>query len=280
MQKPIIALMYDFDKTLTDRDMQEYVFIPSLGMECKDFWAACDAMMEKHNMDQILATMYYMIDRSKETNVITADSLKEQGKSVKYYPGVPEWFGMINEYGKSKGVTIEHYIISSGLKKVIEGTSIAGEFKEIFASEFVYDEHNVPYWPAVVLNYTSKTQFLFRVNKGIFKISDHDRLNEHWDERKRRIPFDNMVYIGDGYTDVPIMKLTKLNGGHSIAVFDEVPATAMDMLKAERINFIAKADYRKDGELYKIVTRIIDMLAAKSELRSIYYEQSDRTREG
>lgn len=275
-KKPIIALIYDFDKTLTDRDMQDYSFIPSLGMECDEFWDECNGLAREKKMDGILAMMYYMLKRARGKTVLTSDTLKKLGEKVQYYKGVPQWFAMINAYGESKGVSIEHYIVSSGLKKIIEGTSIAGNFKEIFASDFVYDEDGVPYWPAIALNYTSKTQFLFRINKGIFDVSDSETLNEHQDERLRRVPFENMVYIGDGFTDVPSMKLTKLNGGHSIGVFDKEPKAAEKMMAAGRINFMVKADYSEGAELDIIVRQIIDMLAAENNLRSLSYLQIDK----
>ena len=188
MKRNIVALIYDFDKTLTDKDMQDYGFIPSLGMTPEDFWRDCNNMAHEKKMDGILAMMYFMIERARGKSVLTADTLKELGKDVNYYPGVTEWFDAVNEYGKSKGVVIEHYIISSGLKKIIEGTEIAKNFCEIFASEFVYDEYGVPYWPAVALNYTSKIQFLYRINKGIFDVSDDKNLNDSMEERNRRIP--------------------------------------------------------------------------------------------
>lgn len=280
MEKTIIALIYDFDKTLTDRDMQDYAFIPSIGMECEDFWRECNDMAHTQKMDGILAMMFNMIKRARGKTVLTANSLKKLGENVLYYKGVPEWFDIINRYGAEKGVDIEHYIISSGLKKIIEGTSISHEFKQIFASDFVYDEDGVPYWPAVALNYTSKTQFLFRINKGIFDISDSETLNEHQDERGRRVPFQNMIYIGDGFTDVPSMKLTKLNGGHSIGVFDKEPKAAEKMMAAGRINFMVKADYSEGGELHNIVKLIIDMLSAENELRNLSEEQHDRVKNG
>lgn len=277
MKKPIVALIYDFDKTLTDRDMQDYGFIPGLNMTPEDFWRECNGMAHEKKMDGILAMMFFMIEQARGKSVITADTLKALGKDVNYYPGVPEWFNIINDYGKEKGVVIEHYIISSGLKKIIEGTSIAFNFKEIFASDFVYDGYGVPYWPAIALNYTSKTQFLYRINKGIFDISEDEALNDTMDERRRRVPFSNMIYIGDGLTDVPSMKLTKLNGGHSIGVYAEKSEGVRKMMSAGRINFMAKADYGKDGELMKIVKRIIDMLAAENELNELSHFQFDKS---
>ena len=275
MKRNIIALIYDFDKTLTDKDMQDYGFIPSLGMTPEDFWRDCNNMAHEKKMDGILAMMYFMIERARGKSVLTADTLKELGKDVNYYPGVTEWFDAVNEYGKSKGVVIEHYIISSGLKKIIEGTEIAKNFCEIFASEFVYDEYGVPYWPAVALNYTSKIQFLYRINKGIFDVSDDKNLNDSMEERNRRIPFCNMIYIGDGLTDVPSMKVTRLNGGHSIGVYADEQENACKMMKAGRINFMAKADYTKDSELMRIVKRIVDMLAAENDLMELSLSQYD-----
>ncbi len=280
MEKPIIALIYDFDKTLTDRDMQDYAFIPSIGMECEDFWRECNNMAREQKMDGILAMMFYMIKRARGKTVLTADSLKKLGENVRYYKGVTEWFDLINKYGENKGVAIEHYIVSSGLKKIIEGTVIAGEFKQIFASDFVYDEDGVPYWPAIALNYTSKTQFLYRINKGIFDPSDSENLNDTMDERLRRVPFQNMIYIGDGFTDVPSMKLTKLNGGHSIGVFDKEPKAAEKMMAGGRINFMVKADYSEGSELHNIVRRIIDMLAAENELKKLSDEMQEKVKNG
>ena len=258
MKRNIVALIYDFDKTLTDKDMQDYGFIPSLGMTPEDFWRDCNNMAHEKKMDGILAMMYFMIERARGKSVLTADTLKELGKDVNYYPGVTEWFDAVNEYGKSKGVVIEHYIISSGLKKIIEGTEIAKNFCEIFASEFVYDEYGVPYWPAVALNYTSKIQFLYRINKGIFDVSDDKNLNDSMEERNRRIPFCNMIYIG---------------------VYADEQENARKMMKAGRINFMAKADYTENSELMRIVKRIVDMLAAENDLMELSLSQYDKSKE-
>lgn len=275
MDRPIVALIYDFDKTLCEKDMQDYVFIPSIGMECEDFWAECNRMSVDNNMDGILACMYNMIKRARGRTVLTATTLKQQGEKMTYFPGVVEWFDIINDYGTKAGVKIEHYIISSGLKKIIEGTSIAKHFHKIFASDFVYDEDGVPFWPAVALNYTSKTQFLYRINKGVYDVYDAETLNDYQNERDRRVPFSNMIYIGDGFTDVPSMKLTKLNGGHSIGVFSKEPKQAQKMMAAGRINFMVKADYTEGSELMNIVKRIIDRVASDSALRELSYAQFD-----
>ena len=263
--KPIIALMYDFDRTLSPRDMQEYAFIPGLGMNAGDFWAECDTTMKQYCMDSILAYMYVMLEKSRGRQLVTHDTLRDLGKSVKLFPGVSTWFHRVNAYAEKMGLHTEHYIISSGLKEIIEGTKIAGEFKQIYAASFCYDDDGVPFWPAMAVNYTSKTQFLFRINKGVPDVTENKGLNEYMPEDLRRVPFRNMIYIGDGLTDVPCMKLTKLNGGHSIAVFQEDRAEADDMLLHGRVDYAVPANYSKGSEIEQAVFEIIDQAAATTK---------------
>lgn len=263
-KKPIIAFMYDFDRTLSPKDMQEYAFIPGLGMEASEFWAECTKTTAKHHMDPILSYMYVMLDRSEGKLLVTRDSLRALGTHVKLFKGVSTWFSRINEYAESKGLIPEHYIISSGLKEIIEGTSIAKEFKEIYAASFCYNDRGVPFWPATAVNYTSKTQFLFRINKGLLADGDGD-VNEFMPENERRVPFRNMIYIGDGMTDVPCMKLTKVNGGHSIAVYNTKKDDAEEMLRCGRVDYAVKADYSEKSEMEKAAFEIIDLVAAQSK---------------
>ena len=217
---PILAIMYDFDHTLSPRDMQEYGFIPDLGMEADVFWNKCQKAMKRNQMDQILAYMYMMLEEAKGKLIVNRSMLRALGKDVQLFDGVSDWFARVNEYARSRGLQPEHYIISSGLKEIIEGTPIAEEFKEIYAASFCYDEHGVACWPAMAVNYTSKTQFLFRVNKGVLDVTEHRALNEFMPEEKRRVPFSNMIYFGDGDTDVPCMKIVGMFGGQSIAVYN------------------------------------------------------------
>ena len=262
----IVAIMYDFDHTLSDKDMQEYAYIPDISMTSKDFWAKCEEMSNANNMDGILAYMYVMINEARGKVVFTRDTLLKQGKRIKYFDGVENWFERINEYGEKLGMKIEHYIISSGLRKVIEGTSIAKYFKEIYACDFCYDDRGEPYWPSMAVNYTSKTQFLFRINKGVLDVRDDKTLNESQPEKYKRIPFSNMIYIGDGLTDVPCMKLTKSQGGHSIAVYQETPDKARQMIDAGRVDFMLKADYSENSPMDKAVKGIIDKIKADTSL--------------
>ena len=279
---PILAIMYDFDHTLSPRDMQEYGFIPDLGMEAVVFWNKCLKAMKRNQMDQILAYMYMMLEEAKGKLIVNRNMLRALGKDVQLFDGVSDWFARVNEYARSRGLQPEHYIISSGLKEIIEGTPIAKEFKEIYAASFCYDEHGVACWPAMAVNYTSKTQFLFRVNKGVLDVTEHRALNEFMPEEKRRVPFSNMIYIGDGLTDVPSMKLTKLNGGHSIAVWQENEWVSNEMLLEGRVDFVVKADYSQGSEMEKTVFAVIDQIAASAKTAQMHVDACDhakRTRE-
>lgn len=262
--KPVAAILYDFDKTLCTKDMQEYAFIPGLGMTAEEFWDKCDNLTKNHNMDQILSYMYVMLSEARGKKLLNRNEFTKLGKSVKLLSGVSTWFERVNRYADSLGLQLEHYIISSGLKEIIEGTTIAKEFKEIYAAEFFYDEQNVPVWPAMAVNYTSKTQFLFRINKGVLDVTDHASLNEFTPENQRRIPFGNMIYIGDGFTDVPCMKLVKVNGGHSIAVYSDKKETACNIMQQGRVDFIAPADYSENGKLEQTVFEILDLIRAQN----------------
>ena len=277
-KRPILAIMYDFDHTLSPRDMQEYGFIPDLGMEADAFWQKCSETMKRNQMDQILAYMYMMLEEAKGKLIVNRNMLRALGKDVQMFDGVSDWFARVNEYAESRGLQPEHYIISSGIKEIIEGTPIAGEFKEIYAASFCYDEHGVACWPAMAVNYTSKTQFLFRVNKGVLDVTEHRALNEFMPEEKRRVPFSNMIYIGDGLTDVPSMKLTKLNGGHSIAVWQENEWVSNEMLLEGRVDFVVKADYSQGSEMEKTVFAVIDQIAASAKTAQMHVDACDRAK--
>jgi len=261
-EKPIFALMYDFDKTLSPKDMQEYAFIPNIKMTPSDFWAECGRTMRENHMDQILAYMYVMFKKAKGKFLFTRDTLRALGKNVELFDGVETWFKRVSDYADERGLKAEHYIISSGLKEIIEGTKISENFEQIYAAEYCYDENGEPCWPAMAVNYTSKTQFLFRINKGVFDVTENDGLNEFMPEDKRRVPFRNMVYIGDGLTDVPCMKLVRTNGGHSIAVYQDKKEAVNTLLLQGRVDYVIKADYSIDSEMEKAVFAIIDQAAA------------------
>lgn len=272
--KPVVAICYDFDKTLSPDDMQAQGYIQSVGYEVESFWKESNGLAEENEMDQNLAYMYTMIQKAHGKFVFNRQTLMEYGAKVKLFPGVETWFKRIREYGDKKGVIVEHYIISSGLKEMIEGTTVAKEFEKIYASSFYYDSCGVAQWPAQVINYTSKTQFLFRIEKGTLDVND-SAVNDYFEPENIRIPFRNIIYIGDSDTDIPCMKLVNSYSGHSIGVYN--PETkdkrkVYKMMEDNRIKYFAPADYTSDSELDVLVKAIIDQTASNEKLMSLHYQ--------
>jgi len=265
MKNAKLALIYDFDKTLSPKDMQEFHYIRSLGYEDPvDFWKECDTFSKKHNCDGILSYMYLMVMKNRD---LTRKQLIEEGKYIELYKGVSTWFRRINEYGKKHHIDVEHYVISSGLTDIISGTSIADEFKKIYACTYAYDSNGKVLWPSRVVNYTMKTQYLFRINKGVLAETNDEDLNSSTPETEKYIPITNMIYFGDGSTDVPSMKVVQQNGGVTIAVFgDGSQAKAEQLYADKRANFVVKADYSKGSKVEKIVQGIIDSLETRNKL--------------
>lgn len=267
-KKPIVAIMYDFDKTLCTKDMQEYTFIPNVGMAPNDFWKESGQLSKTKKMDAILGYMHVMLEKAHTAKVsIRRDEFVKMGQDLQFFPGVEGWFERINSIGKELELNVEHYIISSGLHEIIEGSSIYKEFKEVFACEYLYDENDVACWPKNAVNYTTKTQFLFRINKGVLDISNDGDLNSYTPEEDRRVPFGNMIYIGDGLTDVPCMKLVKVNGGHSIAVYQKGKKDKVEnLLLHNRVDYIELADYSEGSELEETVRNILCKVSMANSL--------------
>ncbi|MFA7111855.1 MAG: HAD family hydrolase [Bacilli bacterium] len=267
MKKKIVCFMYDFDKTLATHDMQEFGLIPALGYTPSEFWALTEDFCIKNDCDRILGFMYVILEEAKKKNIkITREFLVKQGKVIKYYDGLSNWFSRINEYAKSKGLIAEHYLITSGNKEIVMGSQISKEFKNIFGCEYIYDpKTDEAVWPKTMINYTQKTQYIFRISKGVSKIVDDNKVNEHVSHR--RIDYRNMIYLGDGLTDVPCMILVKNNGGNSIAVYKKGQKEKVyNLLNDGRVNYICKADYTLNSELDKVTKLIIDSLAINAAL--------------
>lgn len=273
-RKPIVALIYDFDGTLSPGNMQEFGFIQAIHQTPEEFWRKSDGIARGQDASNILSYMKLMFDEARRSGIkLTRTDFRRYGAEIKLYEGVREWFRIVNAYGASKGVVIEHYINSSGLKEIIEGSPIASEFKHIFAGSFIYDENGEAEWPGIAVDYTAKTQFLFKIQKGIFSSRDAKRVNESVAEDKKRIPFSHMIYFGDGETDVPSMKVVGMFGGHSVAVFDpEIQskrAAAQKLLRQGRASFITPAVYTRDSRTYRLVCAIIDKIRADVELNRL-----------
>lgn len=272
--KPILAICYDFDKTLSPDDMQAQGYIQSIGYKVEEFWKESNKRAEDNEMDQNLAYMYMMVQKSRGKVLFTKKKLQEYGSKVTLFPGVDTWFDRINAYGDEKGVSVEHYIISSGLKEMIEGTPVAHKFKRIYASAFYYDDAGVAVWPAQAVNYTNKTQFLFRIEKGVLNVNDQN-VNAYFKPDQYRVPFRNMIYIGDSETDIPCMKLVNIHGGHSVGVYNadtEDKSKVFRMLDENRIKYFAPADYTEDGKLAILVKQIIDRTVSNEILEKAHFE--------
>jgi len=264
----IVALLYDFDKTLCTQDMQNYAFIPSLGMAPGDFWREANSFGWQEKMDGILAYMYTMIRQCREKHIpLTRETLNHCGRSISFFPGVTDWFQRIDRFGSLLGIQVEHYVISSGLREIIDGSAIAGAFKEIYASEFYYNDAGEPVWPKLAVNFTAKTQFVYRINKGVLDVSDDKTLNASMPDDSKRVPFTNMIYIGDGLSDVPCMKMMRAYGGQAIAVYQAVNRPGVEqLLRQGRVDFVYPADYREGTDLEITVKNIIRKMAVSHQL--------------
>lgn len=266
-----IAIAYDFDGTLARGNMQEYDFIPALNMTSKAFWNDVKTLAKTQEADEILAYMRTMIEKATQQRVpIGRSAFKALGKSVTLFEGVTEWFDRVNEYAKTRDIRVDHFIISSGLREMILGTPIAKKFKKIYASGFMYDHNNLAVWPALAINYTTKTQYLFRINKGSLDLSDNTVINRFVPPSERPVPFENIVFVGDGETDIPCMRLVRDLGGHSIAVYDPLKRgaskRAQSLVSEGRASIAAAADYRPSSKIDISIKAIIDKVWAQSRL--------------
>ena len=268
-QEPKItaALIYDFDGTLAPGNMQEYDFIPAVGQSNREFWNDANSLAEEQDADMTLTYMAKMLEAARSRKLsLRREAFQESGRNIRLFPGVKEWFGRINAYAAARGVRVLHYINSSGLKE--------SEFRKIFACSFLYDVDGIAYWPGVAVNYTNKTQFIFKINKGVESVSDCKLVNQYIEERERPVPFSRMIYVGDGTTDIPCMRLVKNFGGHSIAVYN--PASAKvgrkdlaSLIRDNRVNHVCAADYTEGSEIDRLVKLIIDKIAVDFELQQL-----------
>ena len=254
--------------------MQEYSLIPALGYENPGvFWDEVTELSVRYRMDPISAYLYHLKRKVAEQGTpLRKEQFREISSAIEFYPGVDSWFRRINDYGRKAGFLIEHYIISSGMAEIIESTSIADEFRKIYACRYYY-ENGEAVWPAQVVNYTTKTQYIFRINKQVLDESDDNSLNEYVDPKERPVPFTRMVYIADGITDVPCMRLVKEYGGKSIAVYNEnsekAKKTAKKLIDDGRASFMVKADYKEGSGMESLMMKIIDHMHADAVLEEL-----------
>ena len=263
------ALIYDFDGTLAPGNIQDHTFLPKLGLDSEDFWKEVKLNAEEHDADEILVYMWRMLEKARINNVtITREDFHEHGLKTPLFEGLDTWFERINDYGTTRGLGIEHYIISSGTGEMIEGSSISGHFRKIYASRFIYDGGGKAVWPGIAINYTNKMQFLFRINKGIDNSWDNSTINKYIPEKERPVPFSRIVFLGDGETDIPSMKMVSHQGGHSIAVFDpekwaksSTQQHVYRLIAEDRAHFTVPADYREGSQLDVTVKGVLGRVA-------------------
>lgn len=270
-ERPKMAICYDFDRTLSPDDMQTFTLIPSFGIDKEQFWADSNDLAINNLMDKNLAWMYELVRYSEfKGQSLKREYFKGSGAEVKLYKGVGSWFRRMNEYADKKGIELEHYIISSGLKEIIEGSEIAPYFKRIYASSYFYSTDGVAKWPAQAINYTNKTQFIFRIAKGCLEEYD-ERVNDSMPDEDLRIPYENIVYIGDSATDIPCMRLVKSKGGYSVGVFDpdrNDRSRVYQLFNDGRLSFYAPADYSRDSQMSKYMKQMIDEIASKEAIKA------------
>ena len=275
--KPKVAICYDFDGTLAAGNMQEYDYLPQLKIKPKQFWDEAKERARTQQGDEILAYMCLMLEKAKADPTkgiqVTKKAFADNVANVKLFKGVESWFERINSFGHNAGAVIEHYIISSGIREMIMGISIARYFRKVYASSYMYDQHGVAIWPSLALNYTTKTQFLFRINKGYLDEWDNSKINTYKAKEERPVPFEQIVYIGDGTTDIPCMRLVKDQGGYAIAVFQpgksKAKEGAANLFADNRVNFVAPADYREGKVLDKQIKSIIKKIVADNEVQQL-----------
>ncbi|CAB1276011.1 HAD family hydrolase [Candidatus Nitrosacidococcus tergens] len=278
-QNILFIIAYDFDGTLAPGNMQEYNFIPALNIEPKDFWTETEKIAKEQSADKILAYMKLMLQKASTAQIpIRKEDFIQYGKDIELFPGVKDWFDRIDKYGKAHGVKVEHFIISSGLREMIKATPIAKKFKKIYASGFMFDENGVANWPALAINYTTKTQYLFRINKGTLEEHDDSQINQinkYVALEKRSVPFENIVFIGDGEADIPCMRLVKDKGGYSIAVYvynrkkRKSQAKVHQLVTDGRTTLVATANYEENKTIDRAVKAMIDRVVATHTLHEI-----------
>lgn len=261
------ALVYDFDGTLAPGNVQEHGFLKELEIAPKDFWQGSNGEARDQDADQILVYMRHMLAECQRRNLpLTREALREWGAATPFFAGVDGWFGHINAFAETHGLALEHYVVSSGIREMIEGSAIGPYLRRVFASTFLFDECGQACWPALAINYTSKTQYLFRINKGIDNCWDHGSINKYMPEGERPLPFERMIFIGDGETDIPSMKMMRHQRGQAIAVFDPQRWSLLQehiagMIAGDRVDFVAPADYTVGSQLEVTVKGLLRRIA-------------------
>ena len=267
-----IALVYDFDGTLAEGNCAEHGLLPALGIDDpKDFWRDVKHQATSRDADEILTYLGLLMERASSKNIklLSKKKVRKFGQSIPLFSGVDSWFPRRNQYSKSELIKLEHYIISSGLEEMIIGCKIGKEFKKVFGCRIEkFQDNPVIMWPTQTINYTTKTQFLFRINKGIDNSWDNEKINRFIEPEDRPIPFKQMIFLGDGDTDIPSMKMVRYQGGHSLAVFDQKKWPSAQhkvgkLISEERADYVVPADYREGSQLDVTIKGLLQLIKRK-----------------
>ncbi len=269
MSQTTIGLVYDYDQTLSPSYMTDEVVFPHFGISAPQFWKRSNALVSEQGYDSELAYLKTLLDCLTPDPPTNAE-LRALGAKLQFYPGLPDMFEELNAVltaeHRAFGIKIEHYIISSGLKELLEGSALRPHVKTIFGCEFAEDREGRISFPKRVVSHTTKTQFIFRINKGL--LLPHEDVNDHMPSDLRPIPFQSMIYIGDGPTDVPCFTLMRKYGGNAIAVYNPQDETRASFRKcyqlhahADRVKYIAPSDYRPNSHLRLLLEEMIVEIA-------------------
>lgn len=264
------AIVYDFDGTLAPGNIQDHSLIPQhIGVSSREFWDKVSVAKKRHNADQILMYLNLLLQEARERGrPIREEILAKHGATTPLFDGVDTWFERINAHAAARGLALEHYVVSSGNEEMIRGCSIASQFRQIFGCRYVYGDDGEAQWPGVVVNYTTKTQYLFRINKGVLNHWENESVNRWIPMKERPLPFTRMIYLGDGDTDIPSMKMVRHQGGHSVAVFDpqhwplaDMQDKVYNLIAEDRAHFVVPADYRNGSHLDITMKGILGRIA-------------------
>jgi phosphoglycolate phosphatase-like HAD superfamily hydrolase len=276
-----IGIIFDFDETLAPDSTSS--FLESLDVDVKDFWLnQVNPLYLKHGWDPIPAYLYKMIEVSQSCpqKKITKKKLADFGKKLKFFNGVQTIFGQLEKTAKkvNPAVQVDFFLISSGIRQILMNSKIAKYFKDIWACDFHYNSNGEIVFPKNIVSFTDKTRYLFQISKGIF--GPESRLNPFEVNKKvgqLYIPFNQMIIVGDGYTDIPLFSLIKKNDGTAIAVYNPTDkrkwTRAWGFVEDKRVTNLVPADYGKKHALNHILIMAVQTMASKLRLDDTVYQR-------
>jgi phosphoserine phosphatase len=274
-----IAFIFDFDDTLAPDSTSG--FLHHFGVDVQAFWKKDVQELIEKDWDPIPAYLYQMIRLSNNSKRITREALAEWAKQITYYPGVENIFDSLRQHAKAVDPTLklEFYLISSGIAGILRHTSIAKHFEDIWACDFDYDDEGQILFPKKVVSFTDKTRYIFHISKGIFGEKSRGRpfdVNQKVESRDLRVPLNQMIFVGDGYTDIPCFSLVRKGGGIAIGVYDsdnrDKWGRAWGFIEQQRVSNLVPADYTPKSALANSLMMSIESIVRRVELNRLTYQ--------